>query len=404
MRKLLAVWFGLGCLGLAVPSRAAPPTSGHIEVPADHHAPKAAPLLKLYYERGGTGKKPALLLHGGPGVAPPMLAILARSVPGKTALGLYDLVYVHQRGAGKSLLPDEEKLAHVTQHKHRYRMDQYIADLELVRKKTFGPNAKVTVIGASWGGFLGLGYAIKHPHRVEALILGSFEATGAVGAPFCANIDRNLIGAATEHGELQAALERFRKALAAKKIVWHRGQKDQRFLTQTEILDVALPFSMKARYQKLAALLSRLSQGDRAAQADFDKLDLSGLASAGGSPPGTATFCSELVHKRQLETAAATPVPALYAECGKASAVMLQLCSPFLAERPFDVERQLAGLKVPALIFAGRWDPVMPWEGTARTAAKLPRARFLLVEGGHTPFDEGGARLAKMIEELAAGR
>jgi pimeloyl-ACP methyl ester carboxylesterase len=402
-------------------ARAAPPPdaagpgakSGKIEVPADHRSPKGEK-LSLVYERMGKGKRPAILLHGGPGVGMPASKILPGSEPGRMALEHYDLVYFDQRGASRSLRPEEAKLDFVKARRALYAMDQYIGDIEVIRTKLFGAGAKVTVFGSSWGGVLGLGYAVAHPDKVEALVLGSFSASGWISGRVCQTAETAVLAAEQEVPELARAMKALREAIAKKKIVWHRGKKDQRALRLSDVVEILMPFAMKARYVQAAALLGAIAKQDPKGQGFLDELAMNELSTAGASMPGAATFCQELAVRRDLEAAGAASPPSLYCDSQKVASELATFCAPFWSEQPprgsaattggkaFDVERKLSSLRMPALVFAGRLDPVVPWQATASTALRMGNATFLLVKkGGHTPFDEGGACFARAIESLA---
>ncbi len=110
---------------------------------------------EVYYEEcGAPNGKPCVILHGGPGGAinPTMRRFFD---PSRWRMALFD-----QRGCGRSrphaLLDDNTTW-------------DLVADIERLREK-LGVE-RWTVFGGSWGSTLALAYAIKHPERVEALIL-----------------------------------------------------------------------------------------------------------------------------------------------------------------------------------------------------------------------------------------
>jgi proline iminopeptidase len=110
---------------------------------------------EIYYEECGLpGGKPALVLHGGPGGAinPGMRRFFD---PTKWRTALFD-----QRGCGKSR-PNAS-----IEDNDTWKL---IEDIERLRERC--GVEKWTVFGGSWGSTLALAYAIKHPDRVEALIL-----------------------------------------------------------------------------------------------------------------------------------------------------------------------------------------------------------------------------------------
>ncbi len=117
---------------------------------------------EIYFEQCGAPKgKPAVVLHGGPGGAinPTMRRFFD---PKRWRMALFD-----QRGCGRSRpnasLEDNTTWA-------------LVEDIE--RLRVHCGVEKWTVFGGSWGSTLALAYAIKHPDRVEALILrGIFLVT-----------------------------------------------------------------------------------------------------------------------------------------------------------------------------------------------------------------------------------
>jgi proline iminopeptidase len=110
---------------------------------------------EVYYEEcGSPGGKPCLILHGGPGGA--INAGMRRFFnPDRWRMVLFD-----QRGCGRSrphaVLEDNDTW-------------KLIEDIERLREKC--GVEKWAVFGGSWGSTLALAYAIKHPERVESLIL-----------------------------------------------------------------------------------------------------------------------------------------------------------------------------------------------------------------------------------------
>jgi pimeloyl-ACP methyl ester carboxylesterase len=344
-------------------------------------------------------------LHGGPGAPVPVEKIL-RSPFGDALLRHFDLVYFDQRGAGRSLTGLEKKRRKVIKNKHHYQLHQYVEDLELVRKHLFGERP-VTILGSSWGGFLGAAYALKHPDGVKALILGSFAATGHYVASLCGTFDRTLLRAEARHPKLRRALFQLRLAIAQSKVTWRRGTPKARLLRQSDLIDVALPLAVKARYDKLAQVLTLIAQGQPVGIKFLDQLDLDQgeTASAGGSLPGEATFCQLFLDRAALRARARVPTPATYCDSSVVSGAFLKLCRPYFSRRQlFDVQKELHSIKVPTLIFAGRWDPVLEWQATQRVAQQIPKATFVLIDGGHTPVKAGGACLAQAVDAFATGK
>ncbi|WP_068874813.1 MULTISPECIES: prolyl aminopeptidase [unclassified Phenylobacterium] len=117
---------------------------------------------EIFYEECGNPKgKPCVILHGGPGGAinPTMRRFFD---PAKWRMALFD-----QRGCGKSR-PNASLEDNTTW--------SLIEDIERLREH-LGVE-KWCVFGGSWGSTLALAYAIKHPDRVESLVLrGIFLVT-----------------------------------------------------------------------------------------------------------------------------------------------------------------------------------------------------------------------------------
>jgi proline iminopeptidase len=115
----------------------------------------------LFCETVGDGP-PCLCLHGGPGTDS---SGLRRSLaPLAEALGLR-LVFYDHRGHGRS---DWVPVEQCTQ-------DQLVADIEGVRQ-ALGLE-RVHVLGISWGGFLALMYAARHPASLRSLAVVGASAS-----------------------------------------------------------------------------------------------------------------------------------------------------------------------------------------------------------------------------------
>jgi proline iminopeptidase len=108
----------------------------------------------FYEECGNPSGKPCLILHGGPGGAinPTMRRFFD---PSKWRMALFD-----QRGCGKSR-PNASLEDNTTW--------SLIEDIERLREHL--GIERWCVFGGSWGSTLALAYAIKHPERVESLVL-----------------------------------------------------------------------------------------------------------------------------------------------------------------------------------------------------------------------------------------
>jgi proline iminopeptidase len=112
-------------------------------------------LHEIYYEEcGAPNGKPVVVLHGGPGGA--INTTMRRFFdPTRWRSVLFD-----QRGCGKSR-PNASLQDNTTW--------TLVDDIERLRKRL--GIQKWSVFGGSWGSTLALAYAIKHPERVENLVL-----------------------------------------------------------------------------------------------------------------------------------------------------------------------------------------------------------------------------------------
>ena len=108
----------------------------------------------VYEEVGNPEGRPALFLHGGPGVG--ITPAYRRFFDPEH----YRIVLLDQRGAGRST-PHAEIRENTT--------EDIVADLETLRRH-LGVDDWV-VMGGSWGSLLALCYAIRHPTSVAAMIL-----------------------------------------------------------------------------------------------------------------------------------------------------------------------------------------------------------------------------------------
>ena len=117
---------------------------------------------RIWYESAGEG--PAiLLLHGGPGGSSDYLIPLMDLAEDGFRVIRYD-----QLGSRRADKPSDLSL---------YNVPRFTDEVEIVR--TALGLGKIHVIGQSWGSFLGLEYAITHPHGLNSLVLYSGAASTA---------------------------------------------------------------------------------------------------------------------------------------------------------------------------------------------------------------------------------
>ncbi len=135
------------------------------------------PHIELYYERAGEG--PPLLFISGTGGD---LRNKPNVFDGPLAQ-TFDLLAYDQRGLGRSEKPD-----------HPYSMADYADDAAALMDHVGWPSARV--IGVSFGGMVAQELVLRHPARVERLVLACTSPGGAGGASFPFHEIEHLTGEA----------------------------------------------------------------------------------------------------------------------------------------------------------------------------------------------------------------
>ncbi|WP_274064363.1 alpha/beta fold hydrolase [Vibrio parahaemolyticus] len=107
----------------------------------------------IHQEVFGTGE-PILFLHGGPGCCHDSYAPFFKPLAER-----HQVIYFDQIGCGKS----------DWNINFDYKINHDIEVIEAIRKKL--GYASLTIVGESWGTYLGLQYASLHPDKVKTLIL-----------------------------------------------------------------------------------------------------------------------------------------------------------------------------------------------------------------------------------------
>ena len=123
-----------------------------------------APGLSLFYEVRGQGSGlPLIVVNGGPGFDH---AYLHCSDAWDRLAANRKVVFYDQRGDGQStpLRPDQTTT-----------LLEQISDLDAVRAKIAG-DGKFDLMGHSWGGYLVMAYASRHPDRIAHLVIADAAA------------------------------------------------------------------------------------------------------------------------------------------------------------------------------------------------------------------------------------
>jgi proline iminopeptidase len=124
--------------------------------------------IALKYFSAGSGRN-VLIVHGGPGMP------VHQPWPGLDNLREnYCFNYYDQRGCGGSTRPfdrfaSSNTWANIQRLERTLGIGAHVADIERIRK--IMREARLILIGHSWGGFLASLYAAEFPERVAALIL-----------------------------------------------------------------------------------------------------------------------------------------------------------------------------------------------------------------------------------------
>ena len=109
---------------------------------------------------GNNPTKKVLLLHGGPGANHEYFQAIDSYFP-KESIEYY---YYDQLGSSFSDKPKDESL---------WTIERFVDEVEQVRLALGLDENNFIILGHSWGGILGLEYALKHQNRMKALIISN---------------------------------------------------------------------------------------------------------------------------------------------------------------------------------------------------------------------------------------
>ena len=127
------------------------------------HTPKGT--YNVWVKR--TGNNPrlrVLLLHGGPGSTHEYLEACDSFLP---AAGV-EYYYYDQLGSGFSDQPEEPSL---------WELDRFVDEVEQVRQALSLDRGNFVLYGQSWGGILGMEYALHHQQHLRGLVISSMMAS-----------------------------------------------------------------------------------------------------------------------------------------------------------------------------------------------------------------------------------
>jgi proline iminopeptidase len=116
---------------------------------------------KVWTKKVGSGPVKVLLLHGGPGFTHEYLEAMESFLP-QAGIEMY---YYDQLGCGNSDRPDDPSL---------WTLPRYLEEVEEVRQG-LGLDHFV-LYGHSWGGILGIEYALQHQRHLRGLVISNMSA------------------------------------------------------------------------------------------------------------------------------------------------------------------------------------------------------------------------------------
>ncbi len=389
--------------------------------------------IKRLPARRRATKPPLVALAGGPGQS-------ATAAFGFDSLSLFghaldrrDLIVVDQRGSGRSGLlrcPRLERsnilrasaaaadcARRLGPRRALYTSRDTADDLDAVRRQLGA--AKLALFGVSYGTRTATAYALRHPTRVDRMVLDSVvEADGpdALYRSTFAGIPRVLAALCGRtcarlgldpSADIRGLLQRFDRGPLTGRVVDAKGRRLKRRIDRFGLFSVllsgdfdpglraALPGAVRSAAGGDAAPLLRLKRRSFALEGGPIEPRLLSTALY------AATTCEEAKlpwargapfsdRRRQAAEAAAAQPDGAFGPFDRQTALLsdvIDICSlwPEAAVAPTPGPGPLPD--VPALLVEGEDDLRTPVEAAATVDAQLPRARLLVVEGvGHSPL------------------
>jgi len=118
--------------------------------------------FKVWTRKVGSGETKVLLLHGGPGASHDYLENFADHLPQAG----YELYLYDQLGSWRSDQPDDPSL---------WTIERFREEVETVRQALGLDN--FVLVGQSWGGMLGIEYALKYQDHLKGLVISNMVAS-----------------------------------------------------------------------------------------------------------------------------------------------------------------------------------------------------------------------------------
>ncbi|WP_343617066.1 proline iminopeptidase-family hydrolase [Novosphingobium sp.] len=132
---------------------------------------------RVWTQKLGKGPKKVLLLHGGPGFSHDYMDCFSDFLPQAG----YEMYFYDQLGCGKSDRPEDTSL---------WTLPRYLEEVEEVRQ-ALGLD-RFILVGHSWGGILGIEYALKYGAHLEGFVLSSMTASFADFAAYTETLKGTL--------------------------------------------------------------------------------------------------------------------------------------------------------------------------------------------------------------------
>ena len=121
--------------------------------------------FKVWTKRYGNNPKiKLLLLNGGPGMSHEYFECMESFLPKE---GI-EFIYYDQLGTGYSENPKDTTM---------WDLPRYVEEVEQVRKALKLDNSNFYLLGHSWGGILGMQYALKYQNNLKGLIISNMMAS-----------------------------------------------------------------------------------------------------------------------------------------------------------------------------------------------------------------------------------
>lgn len=133
-----------------------------IQVAGIRMIPVVGGKYKVWTKRIGTGDVKVLLLHGGPGAPHDYLEAMESFLPQANI----EMYYYDQLGVGNSDIPDDPAL---------WTIPRFVTEVEEVRRGLGLDN--FVLYGHSWGGMLGIEYALQYQQHLRALVISDMTAS-----------------------------------------------------------------------------------------------------------------------------------------------------------------------------------------------------------------------------------